>query len=1169
MKRLSCLIVLLLTVSCATQGLRRSEAKDVVIAGDPVKASRVRSLLDEGNLALVRRDYRRAEKLARESIAVLPTFQGYYLLGMVSKEEGKADQALQALLRAEELAPDQEQLLLSLGLIYGERGEYGLALQRFERLLELQPDDPAYNYRAGVLLKETKDYEKALVHLQKADVDGFAYRDQALLQLGDVCLELRRFDEADEYFRRARQANPRMEDALTGSDASQTARLLQKGNLYFKQKDYARAETAFREAMQLSPRSAGPRLQLGTVFLARGDVAEARKLFEEALRISPDSREARILVASTARRQADYGRSLAVIQEGLRRNPGDTELLNQLGLQYAAQGDRQKAVITFERLISKNGEYLPARKNAVYQYIELGRFAEARRHLAVIQKKEPGPEWEEAARRIQIHEILERGHALYRRGQFRRAEAEYRKALRLKQDYAPALVALGKARLIRGNYNGAARAFRTVLSSEPANPEALQGLLTVYQKAGNTRAHRALQRDIQKMSVSRPEVLLALARAKEEDGQKDEAYKEYGRLLSRLPGNAYIKRRMASIQIEYAIEKNARNRFEEAMAHLKEAERLDPEHPALARNRQVIEENRKYRHLVPDIQRAEQAFRRGDYRTAERQFTRLYNQWPRPSFLVRLAEIRFETGRDAAGQAMLMEALKKDPATLDYREALYSRLLDRRQLDEAEEGFKKILAEDESAFFSSYKLGIIDMLRQRYRAALDHLQQALIYRPDFLPARIARGVIYYEQGKKQEARQEFEAARRMERNGQELAILNLALMEWNDGSQKTERALKELTRLYPDFADPYYHLAYLQYERGNYRSALQYIDRALALQKSPEFLFARIEILGKMKSRQLAVAGRQFLREYPGDERAARVRRILATAGQQKDYVEPAMKYPGGRDPVYAFARSFLIVRKDMIIGVERGTDRVLFRKDIRPVAHHLEGLLLVLEKDRLRRFDPETGEELLPIRVAEKACDVAGSATRPVLQLQCGRRPAVFRLADGKAEFTAPAGASLLTVPSGYVVYHARGVTLLDKNLQSQAEFTSPAVIDGVVLSDDHKAIIVQTGSELIFLDAESLSKERTVALKGRRALLRPAPLLVSGRQVELLSGEGKAIATFKLPGDPLNFESISVISSDRISYVDRRRRLILVDKGGRVLLREQLAGASIYRLNLVNRSE
>jgi tetratricopeptide (TPR) repeat protein len=1167
MKPFLWITALTILASCAGVDLRRSEAKETPLAGDPAQAAQVRLLLNQGNLALKRRDYRTAEKKAQESLQLLQTYQGHYLLGMVYVEEGREEEALQSLLRAEELAPDQEQILLSIALIYGSRGNTDRSLARFDRLLKLRPDEPAYNYRAGVLYREKKDYEQALSLLKKADVEGFEFRDQALLQLGDVCLELRRFDEADEYYRRAQKANPAMQDALKGSDASRTARLIDQGNAFYKKGDYVRAEAAYREAMQISPRSSAPRLQLGSVYLARGDLAAARREFEEALRISPESKDARILVASTARKQADYDRALKVIQEGLHQNPDDAELLNQLGLHHAAQGDREKAVMIFERILAKQESFIPARKNVIFQYIELGRFAEARRHLALIQKTESGPEWKETAERIQIHEMLERGHALFAKRQYRRAEAEYAKALQLKKDYVPSLIATGRARLQYNNFRGAEAAFRAARAIEPANPEALEGLLSLYQKTGNVRDRSAIQREIQQMSAKNPEVLLALARMKEDEGLRDEAYQEYRSLLDRLPDNAYVKRRMAGIQIQYAIEKNALNRFDEAMSHLKEAERLDPAHPALARNRQIIEENRRYRHLIPDIERAEAAFRRKDYRKAEEQFARLYRQWQRPSFLVRLAEIRFESGRETEGQAMLLEALNRDPAGIEYREAIYARLLDRRQLDEAEKGFKQILAEDESAYFSSYKLGIIEMLRRRYDRAQEYMQQALLYRPEFLPARIARGVIYYEQKKPAEARREFEEARRMKGHGQELALLNLALMDWNDGSQKSEPALLELTRIYPDFADPYYHLAYLQYAKGNLRDALQNIDRALAIQKTPEFLYARIEILDKMKSGELEAAGRQFLKEYPGDRRAGEVRRLLASATGQKDFIEPAMRYPAGNDPVYAFADSFLIVRKNQILGVERGTDRVLFQIRVNPIAHHLDGFLMVLEKGRLRTFDPVTGEELLPLSVPDTACKILGTGGDPIVQLKCANGPAVFRKAGTISEFTAPQGARLLAVSSGpektYAVYSGRTVTLLDSELKPKAEFTASSPVEDLYAAD-RSGIIVQTASELIFLDSGNLAQVKRVPLLGRNVVFTDQLLLVSGREVYVFSGDGKEIGLFRLPENPINVRGISYISPDRMSFIDRNRRWLLVNREGRVLLREDLSGASIYSVRV-----
>lgn len=1161
-------LLLSVLVSCSGAILKISEAHPPRRDGDPVLLGRAFTYIEKGNLALARNDAVTAEKMAKDSIDILPLFEGYYLLGMAERSLQKPEEALQALLKAESLMPDVEQLLLSLGLLYGARGDHEQALNRFNRLLILKPDDPVYNYRTGVIQKEKKDYKKAISYLKKADVDGFEFRDQALMQLGDVSLELREFDDADAYFARARALNPKLAEAAAGGESSRTARLLDQGNTAFRRKEYGAAEAAYREATVASPKSATPHIQLGIVLLARNDLKKARESFEQALKLKSDSREARAFLASTARRLGDFGASARVIEDGLKTMPDDPELLNQLGLHHAALGEREQAAVIFEKILQKNETFLSARKNLLLQYIDLGRPVDARRQLVMLQKQEPSnTEWKDVDQLIQIQEILERGHVLFRKAQYKRAEQEYRRALAVKKDYVPTHLALATAQMHGGDSRSAEKSFRLARKIEPENPEALEGLLTLYSRTGDHRAHQTLEHEIRQIGAQHPEVLLAFARQKEEAGQDTEAMAQYRTLLVRMPGNAFILRRMASIEIRNAIEANKKNHFDEAATHLAAAQKLDPSHPGIARNRAIIEENRRYGALVPEIAKAEAAYQKGDYALAEQLFARLHRQWPRPSFLVRLAEIRFETGREAEGQAMLIEALKKDPVGLEFREALYSRLLDRRQLDEAEKGFQKIVADDESAYFSLYKLGVIDLLRKDYKDALGHLQQALLYRSDFLAARIARGVVFYQKGQPDEARREFDEAKKIEQKGQPgqpIAMLNLALMEWNAGNDRAEKALSQLSSLYPDFADPHYHLAYMAYSRQQWQTALDEINKAIELERTPDYLFARIEILGKMRSpRELQNASREFLKEYPGDERGPGVRRILASGSGQKDFVEPALRYPVGTDQVYSLPSSFLIVRADSIVGVERGSDRVMFHRhgDIR--SHLLDRWLVLLEGQQLVWLDPESGEELRRHSVPASTCAIAGSAERPLVLVakDCNKGPSVLQALDGTGKRPLQGGVVLAGAADGFVLVEGSRIIPLSVSLEEAGEgWKAPGTVS--MARRLGEGLVARAGESLFFLGPD-LQLRKEVRLDGREIHMDGSVLLL-GRDstVEELNGSGEKIRSFRLPAGA--YRALFSTGAGRLAALDGNDELVVVDSTGKVFLREAVkkSEASVFRL-------
>jgi len=66
----------------------------------------------------------------------------HYNLGLALQQMGRRQPAEQALLRAQQLAPQDAATVYALAVFYAQGGERALALQWAERLRTLSPDDP-------------------------------------------------------------------------------------------------------------------------------------------------------------------------------------------------------------------------------------------------------------------------------------------------------------------------------------------------------------------------------------------------------------------------------------------------------------------------------------------------------------------------------------------------------------------------------------------------------------------------------------------------------------------------------------------------------------------------------------------------------------------------------------------------------------------------------------------------------------------------------------------------------------------------------------------------------------------------------------------------------------------------------------------------------------------
>jgi len=168
-----------------------------------------------------------------------------YLLGVVLNEAEDMKRALDFLVRAEKLRPEDRRIVLELARTYEEMGQIDEALTRIKRLYKNDADDPTVNNYYGYLLAlsgEKLDFaEELLSKALEADPGNGYYLDS----LGWIKYKKGEYRKALEILI---DASDRVSDDPTIWEHI--------GDTYLKMGEIAAAEEAYRKSIKLNPGSA-------------------------------------------------------------------------------------------------------------------------------------------------------------------------------------------------------------------------------------------------------------------------------------------------------------------------------------------------------------------------------------------------------------------------------------------------------------------------------------------------------------------------------------------------------------------------------------------------------------------------------------------------------------------------------------------------------------------------------------------------------------------------------------------------------------------------------------------------------------------------------------------------------------------------------------------------
>ena len=279
--------------------------------GAPAPAPSVAALLAQARASLAEGDPTAATRGARAVLEREPGNVGaMVVLALVLRLCGRPDAALDWLLRAESLAPDDPDVLNDLGCLLLERGDAAAALIRHHRALRARPTSAEGHFNLANALRDYGRPEEALASYERALVLKPLFP-EALINCGNVLRCRGRQAEAVELYKLAVTCAPASADAWNNLGTALTE---------LGQREAA--IVAYEEALRLAPASAIAHYNLANSFKDdAGQTERVAALFERAIELDPGLAEAHLNLGSLRKVQGRIGDALVCYSRAVAARP--------------------------------------------------------------------------------------------------------------------------------------------------------------------------------------------------------------------------------------------------------------------------------------------------------------------------------------------------------------------------------------------------------------------------------------------------------------------------------------------------------------------------------------------------------------------------------------------------------------------------------------------------------------------------------------------------------------------------------------------------------------------------------------------------------------------------------------------------------------------------------
>jgi len=405
----------------STAAARMKEA----VARDPRNAE----LLDElGSIYAQQHDWENAKQTFLSALQLNPDLAIAHMHLGVTLQVQQQPGALDELMKAYQLAPQNPAIALQLGQALAGANQDEQAIPVFEHALQIDPGLTAAAYQLGLALQRTNDVQDALPLLQKAAA-AEPKNAEVLTNLGMALCQAQQ----------ARDAVPILQRAVTLAPGYAIAHQdLAAAYIQLNQLDDAVSQ--LREALKLSPNAPQLHYNLGLAFKMQDDAADAIPEFETAEKLDPSAPEPPYALGMLYMQAGRYTDAARELNASLKLRPENGDAWATLGSVYNNLDELPQAIAALKEAIRQLPQQPDPHLTLAAVLMKMKQTTEAvaeRRQAADLMRSNMNRERAEVASHS--------GNSLLKSGKVDEAIVEFRDAVSYDANYADAHLGLAKA----------------------------------------------------------------------------------------------------------------------------------------------------------------------------------------------------------------------------------------------------------------------------------------------------------------------------------------------------------------------------------------------------------------------------------------------------------------------------------------------------------------------------------------------------------------------------------------------------------------------------------------------------------------------------------------------------------------------------------------------------
>jgi cellulose synthase operon protein C len=434
-------------------------------------------------------NYPKARVALRNVLKIDPKdADAYFLFAQVEEKEKNWRNAVSLYQEVVQLVPDHTATLVTLAKYYLEARLTDQVVSMADKILAKHPQHPQANALKIAVLAVEGQLPDAMTEAEMLHSKFPTEPDVAIL-LATFQGQQQRYRDAEATLQRALEAHPKDMDLLNNLNTILT-----------QAKDMAGAERVARRMIDTEPTQFDHRMRLARIFDTQGAHEKAEKILREAIVLDPNSEERRLLLADFLTARKNHRAAEQALLEGVAQLPHSTKIPLRLAALYLKNGQDAKARERYAVLAMDYTEKpvgLEAKVKLAEMDLISGKQVEAEQQLQEVLKENP---------RSSDGLVLSGRMALARRNGKDAVQA-FRTVLHDQPELAIVHFLLGQAYLLTGENNLAKESFEHAVALYPGQVDAKRSLAALDSQSGRHQQARARLNDLLTL---RPDDVVAL-----------------------------------------------------------------------------------------------------------------------------------------------------------------------------------------------------------------------------------------------------------------------------------------------------------------------------------------------------------------------------------------------------------------------------------------------------------------------------------------------------------------------------------------------------------------------------------------------------------------------------------------------------------------------------------